>query len=137
MYERSFGIFRDPSLRASDADREATAERLRHNHSEGRLDTEEFQQRIDRCYSAKTVGELDELVNDLPRESRERVGRRGRRSYWRLWPIPVVPVVLAIIAISAVAGWHHHGGFGLLWLIPLFFFVRMCAWRRYRRWETF
>jgi hypothetical protein len=133
MYERSFGIFRDPNLRASDADREATGDRLRRNHAEGRIDSEEFQERIDRCYSAKTIGELDELVSDLPRESRERI---GRRSYWRLWPIPLVPVVLAIVAISAIAGWHHHGGFGLLWLIPAFFLVRMCAWRCFRRRDT-
>jgi hypothetical protein len=134
MYERSFGIFRDPNLRASDADREATGERLRRNHTEGRIDSEEFQERIDRCYSAKTIGELDELVSDLPRESRERA---GRRSYRWLWPVPLVPVVLAIVAISALAGWHHHSGFGLLWLIPVFFLIRMCLLRRFRRWGTF
>jgi hypothetical protein len=132
MYERSFGIFRDPNLRASDADREATGERLRRHHAEGRLDSEEFQERIDRCYSAKTVGELDELVRDLPRESREHT---AGRSYRRLWPIPLVPVLVAILVV-ALAGWHH-GGFGLLWLIPVFFLVRMCAWRRFRRWGVF
>lgn len=74
-------------------------------------------------------------MSDLPRDSRERL---GRRSYRRLWPLPIVPLVLvAIIVTSALTGWHHHGGFGLLWLIPVFFLVRMCVWRRYRRWETF
>ena len=49
---------RDPNLRAADADREATGERLRRHHAEGRLDTEELQERIDRCYQARTIGDL-------------------------------------------------------------------------------
>jgi Flp pilus assembly protein TadB len=132
MYERYFTYHRDPDLRASDADRDATADRLRKHHAEGRIDPEEFQERLDRCYQAKTVGELDELVNDLPRE---RDPRSARGLYRRLWPIPLVPLLAAILVIS-VATWHH-GGFGLLWLIPVFFLIRMCVWRRFRRWETF
>lgn len=132
MYERYFTYHRDPGIRASDADREATADRLRRHHTEGRIDSEEFQERIDRCYQAKTLGDLDQLVDDLPREAG---GRRPRRLYWRLWPVPLIPVALVIIAISAAAGWHH-GGVGLLWLIPVFFLIRMCVWRRWRRWET-
>ena len=60
----------DPNLRAADADRERIAERLRNGHAEGRLDMDEFQQRLERCYEAKTLGELRELVKDLPREDR-------------------------------------------------------------------
>ena len=134
MYERNFGIFRDANLRASDGDREAMSERLRRHHADGRIDSEEFQERIDRCFSAKTVGELDHLVADLPRE--ERISRSGHRFYGRLWAIPLVPIVIALVAISAAAGWHHHDGFGLLWLIPVLFVVRMCLWRRVRRWDS-
>ena len=131
MYERYFTYHRDPDIRASDADRDATADRLRRHHTEGRIDPEEFQERIDRCYQAKTLGELDQLVGDLPREGE----RPARRRDWRLLPVPLIPVALAIVAISAAAGWHH-GGFGLLWLIPVFFLIWMCVWRRSRRWET-
>lgn len=130
MNEHYFSYHRDPNLRASDADREATADRLRRHHGEGRIDSEEFQERLDRCYAAKTVGELDQLVADLPREP---VGRADRRFPWRLGPVPVVPLLVAILVVSA-ATWHHHG-FGLLWLIPAFFLIRMCLWRRFRRWE--
>jgi DUF1707 SHOCT-like domain len=132
MYERYFTYHRDPDLRASDADREATADRLRRHHTEGRIDSEEFQERIDRCYQAKTIGELDQLLSDLPREP---VKRTGRRFYWRMLPIPLVPIVLAVIAICVGTGWHHRG-FGLLWLIPAFFLIRMCVCRRYRHWES-
>lgn len=134
MYERYFTYHRDPDLRASDADREAMGERLRRHHAEGRIDSEEFQDRLDRCYQAKTMGELDELVDDLPREPVGGTGRR-RRFYSRLWALPLVPIVLAVLAICSLTGWHHHAGFGLLWLIPVFFLIRMCVWRRYRRWE--
>ena len=131
MYDSYFTYHRDPDIRASDADRDATADRLRRHHTEGRIDPEEFQERIDRCYEAKTVGELDELVTDLPREPDR---RSARGFYRRLWPIPLVPVLAAILVISVATG--HHAGFGLLWLIPLFFLVRMFVCRRYRRWET-
>ena len=74
---------RDPGLRAADADRERTGERLRAAHTEGRLDIAEFQERLERCYEAKTVGELGELVRDLPRPE-EYDERRSARSY-RPW----------------------------------------------------
>jgi hypothetical protein len=60
---------RTPEIRAADADREQTAERLRQSHAEGRLDIDEFQERLERCYEAKTLGQLGELVRDLPRQA--------------------------------------------------------------------
>ncbi len=56
----------DPRIRASDADRDRVAEALREHHATGRLTLEEFQDRLDRAYAAKTLGDLDELVSDLP-----------------------------------------------------------------------
>src|SRR5262249_2818389 len=52
----------DPNLRAADADRERVAERLRAGHAEGRLDIDELQERLERCFESKTLGELRELV---------------------------------------------------------------------------
>ncbi len=60
-------LMRDPSVRASDADREAVASTLREHIVVGRLTMEEFDQRIGAAYSATTVGELDSLLKDLPR----------------------------------------------------------------------
>ncbi|HEY2161361.1 MAG TPA: DUF1707 domain-containing protein [Solirubrobacteraceae bacterium] len=125
MYENStYTMSRDPNLRAGDADREAAGERLRHHHTEGRLDTDEFQERIDRCYQAKTVGELEQLLTDLP----EPVGTSGARPRVRhLWSIPLAPILLAVVAISAVSG---HG----FWLLfPLFFLFRFLMWGRHGR----
>ena len=56
----------DPRMRASDADRDRTASLLREHHAEGRLTAEEFHERLDRAYAAKTLGDLDELLADLP-----------------------------------------------------------------------
>lgn len=55
-----------PEMRASDAERERVAERLRDAVAEGRLDMEEFEQRLDIAYRARTHGELVPLVADLP-----------------------------------------------------------------------
>jgi hypothetical protein len=113
---------RDRSLRASDHDRDAVADVLREQHLAGRLATDEFQERLDRCYAAKTYGDLDELVADLPREVRTSHVPRRRR-----WPaVALVPLLIAAIALS-----RGH----LFWLvIPLFFFVGrplLCRSRRF------
>jgi Domain of unknown function (DUF1707) len=56
----------DPNIRASDEDRDKTASLLREHHAVGRLTAEEFNERLDSAYAAKTVGELDALLADLP-----------------------------------------------------------------------
>ncbi|GHH96034.1 DUF1707 SHOCT-like domain-containing protein [Streptomyces capillispiralis] len=53
-------------LRASDADRERVAEILRDALAEGRLDMEEFEERLDATYRARTYGELTPITRDLP-----------------------------------------------------------------------
>ena len=56
----------DPRMRASDADRERTASLLREHHAAGRLDAAEFNDRLDKAFDAKTMGDLDALLADLP-----------------------------------------------------------------------
>ncbi|WP_353942827.1 DUF1707 domain-containing protein [Streptomyces sp. HUAS MG91] len=53
-------------LRASDADREQVAERLRDALAEGRLDMEEFGERLEETYKARTYRELLPVTRDLP-----------------------------------------------------------------------
>lgn len=57
-----------PDLRASDADRERVAGILRDALAEGRLDMEEFEERLDATYRARTYGELAPITRDLPAE---------------------------------------------------------------------
>jgi ferric-dicitrate binding protein FerR (iron transport regulator) len=129
MNEHITSIFsRDPDLRASDADREAIGERLRKSHAEGRLDVQEFQERLDRCLQAKTVGELEQLVSDLPRE-------RPKERPFRLQRLAMVPLLVVLFGaiVIAAAVWHH-GAPGLWALFPLFFLARFLLWP-YRRWH--
>ncbi|SCF16316.1 protein of unknown function (DUF1707) [Micromonospora mirobrigensis] len=53
-------------MRAADADRQETADRLRVALEEGRLDLHEYDERLQRAYAAKTYGELDGVLADLP-----------------------------------------------------------------------
>jgi DUF1707 SHOCT-like domain len=53
-------------MRAGDADRQLVADRLRTAVDEGRLSLDEYDQRLSTAYAAKTYGDLDNLLADLP-----------------------------------------------------------------------
>lgn len=53
-------------VRASDLDREHVAEQLRLAAGDGRLDFDELDERLGAAYGAKTYGELEPLIADLP-----------------------------------------------------------------------
>lgn len=53
-------------MRAGDGDRKAVAEQLKTALDEGRLDLHEYDERLQRTYAAKTYGDLDGLLDDLP-----------------------------------------------------------------------
>jgi hypothetical protein len=123
LYDRRNGP-RDRRLRVGDSEREAVSEILRRRHVEGRLDVDEFQERLERCLAAKTYAELDELVADFPSvEAEQRRTESARAS--RRWPFALLPLTL----IAAIAFSHGH----FFWLaFPLFFLfvVRPLLWRR-------
>lgn len=53
-------------LRASDADRDRIADILREALAEGRLTADEHSERVEGVLAAKTVGELEVFIRDLP-----------------------------------------------------------------------
>jgi hypothetical protein len=53
-------------IRAADADRDHVAGLLSTAYTEGRLTKDEYDARLDAALSARTYGELDQLVSDLP-----------------------------------------------------------------------
>ncbi|WP_326688233.1 MULTISPECIES: DUF1707 domain-containing protein [unclassified Streptomyces] len=67
----------EAEVRASDADRDRVADILREALAEGRLDAEEHSERVEAVYAAKTVGELEPIVRDLPAGRREASGEYG------------------------------------------------------------
>jgi len=54
-----------PELRASDADRERAADRLRRAAGDGQLTIDELDERLHAAYAARTRGELEPLTADL------------------------------------------------------------------------
>jgi hypothetical protein len=56
----------DDRIRVSDADREHVADRLREHFAQGRLSSEELDERITATLSAKTYGDLRRVMADLP-----------------------------------------------------------------------
>ena len=55
-----------PSLRIGDREREAVAAELREHYAQGRLSLEEFNQRLDAVFAAKTQRDLSRITSDLP-----------------------------------------------------------------------
>ncbi|WP_323746635.1 DUF1707 SHOCT-like domain-containing protein [Catenulispora pinisilvae] len=100
------------TMRASDADRDRVAEALREAYAEGRLDVEEHNERLDRTYQAKTLGELTPLLSDLPQRhthTASPVPGPGN-------PIPAMPADYAPgSSVTAVFAEQKRGG---RWLVP-------------------
>ncbi len=55
-----------PELRAADADRQRVVDLLQRHFVDGRLSSDELGERLARARAARTFGELDALVGDLP-----------------------------------------------------------------------
>src|SRR6476661_19804 len=94
-------------LRASDAERERVAEALRRHHLDGRIDTDELQERLERCYAARTGGELAALL----------------------------AVLLAFATVGAVAH-GHPGPFPFLAVLLLLKLAWGGPWRRRTAWRA-
>jgi Domain of unknown function (DUF1707) len=73
----------EPTLRASDTEREQTVSALRAHHAAGRLQTNELDQRIATALTATTVTELDDQLRDLPNLRTDQSGRRWKTRRWR------------------------------------------------------
>lgn len=92
-------------LRASDADREQVAERLRAAAGEGRLSAGELEERLEGAFGARTQAELEPLTADLPLPlpppapgpARARPRRRPDLG-------PYIGVSLMLVAIWALTG---------------------------------
>lgn len=132
-------------LRASDAERDAAMSELSDHFQAGRLDMEEFEQRIAAVAGAHTRGEIARLLQDLPGPpvaAQTDVGRgpRGPLAGFLAFPALAAFAVIAAVAI-AVSGTFAatHGRWAPWPLIPLAFIVlsrlRRCHGYGHRRWR--
>ena len=94
----------DPNMRVSHAERTEVADRLSKHYGDGRLDEEEFNERLDRAMKAKTQSDLDGLFDDLPEPEPPAVGRPARNQQPRpRGPRPLPRIAfLALVAIVAI-----------------------------------
>ncbi len=124
----------DVDLLASDAERDEAAERLREAAGEGRMTPDELEQRLGRAFGARTRGELDALVADLPAPR-----RRPRETTRRRRPELAVfaSTALLLVAIWALSGMGYFWpawpilGWGFFVLMPGKAFGH-CSHRRHR-----
>jgi Domain of unknown function (DUF1707) len=94
---------RNRSIRASDADRERVARILRDHAVVGRLTTEELDERTGRAFGARTLGELDALLTDLPRESRH--GPAPATAVLTLLAEGVLWVLVGVVIVTIAILW--------------------------------
>jgi hypothetical protein len=66
-------------LRVSDEERERVAGALREHCAEGRLTLEELSERLDEAYRARTGGELEMVLRELPAQAAARPRRAPKR----------------------------------------------------------
>jgi Domain of unknown function (DUF1707) len=89
-------------IRASDADRDAVAERLRQAAVEGRLEPNELEDRLHTALRARTYGELDRLTADLPRRVRP-VRERAPSAAGLMLALAVRLMVVLFVAAALIA----------------------------------
>ncbi|GAB7104163.1 DUF1707 domain-containing protein [Streptomyces phaeofaciens JCM 4814] len=78
-------------LRASDADRDRIADILREALAEGRLTADEHAERVEGVLAAKTVGELEVFIRDLPAAHERRASPHSAPSRPTAGAIPADP----------------------------------------------
>lgn len=95
-------------LRASDADRDRIADLLRDALAEGRLTPDEHAERVEGVLAAKTVGELEVFVRDLPagRQSRPHAPAPSRPMPGPFPPDPDDNVVAVFSAAVRKGRWR-------------------------------
>lgn len=110
-------------FRASDADRERLISELNEHTVDGRLSTEEFEQRLQSVYAARTTGELAALRRDLPETSGQRaLSHATRRSHLTRRLIQETGGSAALFVVCTViwlSSGHdgHHGQFWPVWIL--------------------
>jgi len=122
-----------PAVRIGDRERERAVAHLGRAFAEGRLDLDEYDERVASAYSAKTASDLLHLTADLPAANPEYPASSGRNTsptgapsrraraltdepswLWRLWGTYASVVTLCVV-IWLVVSLIGKGGFAYPW----------------------
>lgn len=130
-------------MRASDAERDRVMSQLSRHFQDGRLDTSEFNERLEAASAARTRGDLSALLTDLPTEGEPwaatgstpamsptastastapAMPQQAEPARW----MPVAAGVFAVAIISGViatAVGGRHGYWFPWWIIPVTFLI--------------
>jgi uncharacterized membrane protein YccC len=111
------------NVRASDQEREQVATEIREHFAQGRLDSEELDERLSLAYAARTRADLEALRHDLPRlpaspavrkaEVAERRAELSRHLVQQTGGALVPFAVCTLIWLASGA----NGGFWPIWVI--------------------
>ena len=120
-----------PDLLVSDADRARVAGELRGHYETGRLTLQEFQDRLDEVHAARTEGQLEQVLRQLPPAKLPSVNPRDTR--WRS-----LALQYALVNLIAVLVWVFGGANGDFWprwvlLVTLIMFTRRVSGHRGHR----
>jgi hypothetical protein len=123
----------DDRMRGSDAERERVTTRLREHFADGRLTSEELDERVTSALNAKTFGDLRAVMADLPEP--EPTGPQAGPPPWASGPqwgppayrhrrgprlLPLALLILLAAVILPGGGWIFLGFFKvilLFWLV--------------------
>lgn len=116
----------DPRMRISNAERQDIADTLSKHFAEGRLDSDEFDDRVGKVMNAKTRGDVAGLLDDLPRFGPPPPQPRPRRPFGLgQWVLPLL-LLFFVASVLAVPAYVH-----VPWL--LVGIVAFLLWHRFRR----
>lgn len=93
-------------MRLSDADRDQALALLGEHYAVGRLDKEEYDERSDAIWSARTRADLRPVFADLPRPVEQRPEHvPGRRPHGPRFPLAPVIVLLVLLTVVTHLPW--------------------------------
>ena len=126
--------------RVGDADRNSITDLLKEAHAAGYLTLEEADERLGSALAARTRGELDRLVADLPPEwrasqdpTRPPATRPPRQrpmvSPGAVWLVPLLVVVAGLLTLAVLTRGVYFFPWPLLWILFVFGRRGRAGWR--------
>jgi hypothetical protein len=126
--------------RVGDADRNRIADLLKEAHAAGYLTLEEADERLGSALAARTRGELDRLVADLPPEWRASQDptrapatrpprQRAMVSPEAVWLVPLLVVVAGLLTLAVLTRGVYFFPWPLLWILFVFGRRGRAGWR--------
>jgi hypothetical protein len=119
----------DDRMRVSDADRERVTARLREHFADGRLTSDELDERITAALNAKTFGDLRAVMADLPEPSPVPPEAGQVPPPWALHPVHAYrrgPRLLPLALLVLFGALILSGGAGFV--LVTFFKVILLVW---------